>query len=306
MQRLGGLVPKAIEKLKAGKNLEFYRLKEAWLSAVGPIMATQTEPKKVQGRTLYVVVGSPHWSQEISLNQRTILRRLRERLGRAPSRIVCWVGQPHLHLDPATEPAADAEPLPWADWPIPESRRRAIEATVSSLDEVELQTKLRRLLELSVQRELYLVAQGRLPCSMCGDLYEPDRELCPECLKQRTEDRDRAVLRLLSKRPWLTGRDLQEMAPSLTRQEVLNLRKTLHTDWITQAWQRTEGADGAELDPLFDATFAQLLEGIAMLRCSLQREQLEPRHLLFALGKRLGNGYLRFQRRQRDGAPPAE
>lgn len=306
MQRLGGLVPKAVEKLKAGKNLEFYRLKEAWLSAVGPIMATQTEPKKVQGRTLYVVVGSPHWSQEISLNQRTILRRLRQRLGRAPSKIVCWVGQPHLHLDPTVEPSPKDEPLPWNDWPIPESRRQAIEATVATLSEEELQSKLRRLLELSVQRELYLLAQGRLPCPLCGDLYEPHDELCPECLKQRREDRDRTVLRTLAKRPWLTGRDLQEMAPSLTRQEVLNLRKTLHTDWITQAWQKSEGSDGAELDSLFDEPFAKLLEGIAMLRCSLQQEQLEPRHLLFALGKRLGNGYLRFRRLQRSTAPPAE
>ena len=96
MQSMGRYVNEAVKALRAQKAVEFYRLKEAWISAVGPVLAGQAEPTRIRGSVLHVTVSSPAWSQEIGMQQRLILARLREQLRDAPNKIQCWVGQPHV------------------------------------------------------------------------------------------------------------------------------------------------------------------------------------------------------------------
>ena len=90
----------SVKSLKADKAVKLHRLKTAWLSAVGTFMGTQTEPTKIQGDTLFLIVSSPAWAQEIKLQQRLILRNLAKALkDNPPKKIVCWVGQPHTRKE---------------------------------------------------------------------------------------------------------------------------------------------------------------------------------------------------------------
>lgn len=287
-----------VKSLKAEKAIELHRLREAWLDAVGPLIAGQAEPSRVQGKTLYVVVSSPHWNQEISLQQRLILQRLRASLNQPLKKIVCWVGQPHRVLKARPLEVSSDDEAPWLKLEIPPERRERLEKELAIVTDESTRAKLRSVRELAIKRELYYLAQGLLPCPSCGVLRDPSQELCPTCRREKSEEGERAVLRALARSPWLTARDLQDRFSGLTRATALRLRKQLRTNFLQQAWSLAAGLEGDELVPLIDAKFARLLKRITMLSCSLREEALTPRHYHYALGRRLARGLLEAEKSQ--------
>lgn len=295
MQRLGRFMSSSVKSLKADKAVRLHRLKSAWLKAVGTFMGTQTEPVKIQKDILFLVVSSPAWAQEIKLQQRLILKNLAKALQEKPlHKIVCWVGQPHTRQESTkTEVAKDeSDFVPWKDVPIPADREAAIEETVSSLDDDGMREKLRKLLQLSVRREIYLVAQGQLPCPICGNFRPPEEDLCRDCRRERKERFERSVMRLLVSKPWLSAEDIEDRTGLRNRQKFLTIRKKLLGNLMLSAWQRTSGLKGEELQQSMDSPLRSLLLDITMLRCSLPFNLLQPKHFYFALGKRLAHGYL--------------
>lgn len=295
MQSMGRYVNEAVKALRAQKAIEFYRLKEAWMSAVGPILAGQAEPTRIRGSVLHVTVSSPAWSQEIGMQQRLILARLREHLREAPSKIVCWVGQPHLvgrRSGGGKGLPASEEGVPWAELVIPPHRMAKIEATLSELNDEGQRLKLRPLMELAVRRELYFLEQGLLPCPLCGTMRPPDHDSCDGCERERVEQAERRILRLLVKKPWIKLRDVMDLAPWAGRARIVRLKKQLLGNLIMQAWQLSEGKEGDALVALMTPRYRRLLIQITMLRCALPKTSLKARHFVYALGKRLGEAFL--------------
>lgn len=294
MQPLGSFLRKSISGLKADRALELHRLKAAWLEAVGPFIGSQTQPVKVKGDTLCLVVSSPVWAQEIKLQQRTILEKLRRSLPDIfLKNLVCWVGEPHAII-PAEEPDPEApeESVPWKDLSIPQEREDKIEATLADLTDEGLKDKMRRLMRLSVQREIYLLNEGQLPCPMCGQLRPAEEPLCAPCRRERLDDIERKVMRLLNHKPWLSAKDIFEQTPLQDRATYLTIRKRLLGNLMLSAWQRTDGLSGQDLIDSMDPELRQLLLEITMLKCGLAPHQLQPKHFYYALGKRLADGYL--------------
>lgn len=294
MLALGRYVNDAIRNLNAGKAIEFHRLREAWLQAVGPILAGQAEPTRVRGAILYVTVSSPAWSQEIQMQQRLILDRLKERLGRAPTKIVCWVGQPHAVVGPPSKSRGPAqeEAAPWVTVPIPSDRQARIESTLAELRDEGQRAKLRGLLELAVRRELYYLEQGQLPCPVCGSMRPIEEESCPTCRREKMEEAERKLMRVMARKPWLKIRDLQDIAPWAGRSQILRLRKALHSDLLRQAWQLAEGLEGEELTKKMTPEFQRLLVQVTMLRCYLPESSLRAFHFHHGIGKRMAAAYL--------------
>lgn len=297
MRKAGQFMKGVVKSLKAEKAIELHRLREAWMEAVGPLLAGQAEPSRIQGKTLYVVVSSPHWNQEISMQQKLILQRLRSSLNRPLKKIVCWVGQPHQRRGPAsTGPITQEEEAPWLQVEIPEKRRQRMEEELAGIQDEQMRGRIRKLRQLAIQRELYLLAQGMLPCPICGVLREPTLKMCDDCRREKTEDGEREVLRALARRPWLTVKDLQDRFSGLTRAVALRLRKQLRTNLLGQAWAKAAGLEGEELTRLIDQEFAQLLRKITMLSCSLREDSLTPRHFHYALGRRLASSLLEAEK----------
>jgi predicted nucleic acid-binding Zn ribbon protein len=52
-----------------------------WDAAVGPIIAKNAQPVRVDRGVLVAIVSSPVWAQELSLKKETIIGRLNDRLG---------------------------------------------------------------------------------------------------------------------------------------------------------------------------------------------------------------------------------
>lgn len=293
MRALGSYVDEAVRSLKADKAIEIHRLKDAWLKAVGPILASQSEPTKIRGAVLYVTVSSPAWSQEIQFQQKLILGRLKTMLRSSPTKIACWVGEPHVAPVQSKQSSAknEREVVPWFDVAVPEARQAVIETHVAGLEDDGIRAKVRALMELSVKREIYLLEKGLLPCPICGSMRDPELEICEECYRERMLRAERRILQAFAKRPWLKVRDIQDSAPWAGRALVIRLKKLLRTDLLQQAWQLAEGTEGGELSAKMTPAFRKLLLDITMLTCSLPEDSLKPRHFGYALGKRLAQGY---------------
>lgn len=293
MLRFGRYVHDAVKGLNAQKAVEFHQLKEAWYRAVGPVLAGQAEPTRLRGGVLHVTVSSPAWSQEIQMQQRLILQRLKKSMARPPSKIACWVGQPHT-APPEKERQAPSQEsqVPWASLTIPEHRQEGIETALAALSEPEQREKLRPLLELAVRRELYFLSRGYLPCPECGQMRPLDHDSCDVCHAERMALAENKLLRLMARKPWLKIRDLQDTAPWANRSQILRLRKLLHSNLLMQAWQLSEGTEGEELEKKMNPKLQQLLLDVTMLRCYLPESSLRPHHFQNALGKRLSRAFL--------------
>lgn len=305
MFSVGRYVDQAVKSLNAQKAVDFHRLREAWLDAVGPLIAGQAEPTRIRGGVLHVTVSSPAWSQEIQMQQRLILSRLRERLSNPPSKIACWVGQPHAA--PAARGGGPAKPQqerpPWASTPIPQHRQERIEATLAELSEPAQRDKLRPLIEIAVRRELYYLGLGQLPCPQCGAMRAAEVDYCDRCVAEHQAAAENRLMRVMAKKPWMKIRDLQDIAPWAHRGHILRLRKALHSNLLMQAWQLSEGLEGEALTAKMTPDYRRLLVGITMLRCYVPPASLRPFHFTHALGKRLGGAYLAKEKEER--APEA-
>ena len=302
MQSMGRYVDEAVKALKAQKAIEFHRLKEAWLDAVGPILAGQAEPTRIRGSVLHVTVSSPAWSQEINLQHRLILARLKQTLKQAPTKITCWVGQPHTaptRRDDRARAETTEEQVPWAKVAIPEHRQAAIETTLSELHEEAQRAKIRPLLELAVKRELYFLEQGQLPCPICGTMRPAEHDSCDDCERERVEQAERRILRLLARKPWIKLRDVMDLAPWAGRARIVRLKKQLLANLLMQAWQLSEGDEGEALVARMTPEYRRLLIDITMLKCALPKTSLKARHFVYSLGKRLGEAFLESYKQKR-------
>ena len=294
MKKVGNFVNSTLKSLRAEKAVELHQLKRAWLNAVGPFLGSQTEPVRIKAYTLFLVVSSSMWAQEINLQQKTILNKLKPHLKGFPPlrKLVCFVGEPHKREVKPEHIAEAEESVPWTEVTVPPDRLKRIEEHLSQVEDEKLRDKLRKLMTLSVQREIYFVGQGQLPCPLCGNFRDPAFDICQNCEREREEERERKVMRLMAQKPWLSAQDLADRTHLPDRSTFQRIRKKLLGNWMLQAWQQTSGLEGRDLIPVMTDEFKALLMDITMLRCNLPAHSLQPRHFYFALGKRLAGGYL--------------
>ncbi|MBW2146416.1 MAG: DUF721 domain-containing protein [Deltaproteobacteria bacterium] len=153
-QSLADVLEKSSKRLKFTQHVREYRLRVAWMKAVGRTIAQHAQPARITGGVLTLDVDSPVWVQELKLMAPEILSRLRRYpAGRSVDKIRFRIGtvepiemlSPELperlsgvELDPDTLIQLDRLCAPVAD-----SDLRGIIRRV-----VEKDAKLRRLREI--------------------------------------------------------------------------------------------------------------------------------------------------------------
>ena len=81
-RRLAGVLDGVVSRLGLRRDLDDYRVFEAWERVVGPQIARNAQPTRLDAKRLVVTVKSPVWMQEISLLREQIRRQLNEWMGR--------------------------------------------------------------------------------------------------------------------------------------------------------------------------------------------------------------------------------
>ncbi len=112
--RLGSVLENVVARLGLDRNLDDYRLWQAWDEVVGPAVARNAQPVRIDSRRLVVAVRNNVWMQELSLLRDHLCERLNEWMGRdIVGEIFLVVGkiEPPSRVDPSTQPMrANAPP----------------------------------------------------------------------------------------------------------------------------------------------------------------------------------------------------
>ncbi len=102
-RRLRDVLQKVVARLGLERDVEDYRLWQAWDEVVGPDVARNAQPAALNGRRLVVTVRNNVWMQELSLLREELCRRLNQWMGRhVVSEIFLVVGR----LEPPTNQSA--------------------------------------------------------------------------------------------------------------------------------------------------------------------------------------------------------
>lgn len=74
---VGELLQSVLKNTPAvAKKVQQYQLWNQWAEAVGPQVAAQAWPARMQGTTLVVAATSPSWVQELSMLRSDLLRKV--------------------------------------------------------------------------------------------------------------------------------------------------------------------------------------------------------------------------------------
>ena len=79
--RVSDILGSILKERGWNRILREHRVFGEWASAVGPVIAKNARPMRIDRGILVAVVSSPIWTQELSQMKETIIRRLNDRLG---------------------------------------------------------------------------------------------------------------------------------------------------------------------------------------------------------------------------------
>ncbi len=286
LQRLSSSLRQAADDLHFSKGLRRGRLLEAWVEAVGPLLAHQVAPADIQGETLHLICTSPTWSQEILLHQKAILDRLNRLLGDPPvRRLRCRIGRFQPHPNPPS-PVRE-ERYAWDQVVLDEETSERIERLVAEIRDPALAERLKRLMIQTERRRLVAFRSGAIRCASCG--MPTPQSPCRSCRREAQALRRQTLERRLAGSPWLTRSDLLEDFPDLRPEDFLEIKTRLRSRLEQAAWAGMRALpQGA---PLPDSLRADLVE-LVMLTTGLPAHRLDTRHVRHALCPTLARAYL--------------
>ena len=130
-----------IDRLAFRERLREHAVWNVWAEVVGPLLASRTEPLRIEDGKLFVRVANSTWMQELQFLKDEIRNRLNHRLGAQIVReifLVMGAGKRHKRKDP--DPKSH---------PVDES---AIGALVPAIGHPEIEAAVRRLARARARR----------------------------------------------------------------------------------------------------------------------------------------------------------
>jgi len=81
-KKLGGVLETVVSRLGLRRDLDDYRIFEAWERVVGEQIARNAQPVRLDAKRLVINVKSAVWMQELALLREDIRQRINEWMGR--------------------------------------------------------------------------------------------------------------------------------------------------------------------------------------------------------------------------------
>jgi hypothetical protein len=287
---LGRSLAPAVEELGATQKLARYQIQACWPELVGPRLAPHCSPQKIQGRMLWLRVRAPVWAQEIMLLQDTILNALSKRFPRLRlEQLRCQVGVVVATLgEPPVPVAEDLSAIV-----LPRSVEYRLERLAAEVEDEGLRESFLRAMRQKERKDMWLRSQGAGPCLVCGALQ--DRRLCLGCRQERGRERRRQLFQLIGRQPWISYAEAQMHLKALRQSEFHTARRQLLSLFLLNYYRERDLLVAGQALP--GGLRNQMLQ-ICMLSAQTPWDQLQDRHVRYALGKTWGTAYLE------DKAPP--
>ena len=147
LQSIGEILFKALKRRGMASKLEENALLKFWPKAVGPQIASQTQPDCLKGGTLFVKTTSSVWVQQLHFMKEEIRQKLNELSGKeAIKEIRFSVGHK------LAQAQAEANNPVTKKIVLKERDKRMIAETTAALNDPELAAILKRVMQVEISR----------------------------------------------------------------------------------------------------------------------------------------------------------
>lgn len=142
--KVGDLLPGLAKKNGWSTVVEVHRLKAAWASVVGEMVAAHTTPEKISGRRLMVLVDSSPWLVQLGFYKKDLLRKVNDLLGGG------LVGDVFFRVGKVKQNPARRIKKP--RMAVPEAVRKKVEAYAGEVRDEGVRDALRKLILSDLRR----------------------------------------------------------------------------------------------------------------------------------------------------------
>jgi len=242
----------------------------AWAAIVGSQVAQHSRPLAINGNTLVILTRSNAWTHQLSFMSRQVLQALAHY---APAVRVEKVRFRVGRVAAATSPQARSDVKRSAGSPKADLRPAA-----QTLAEVI--ARFRDDVKSSQQAK---ASSGWKPCLRCGVPMENGKaRCCIPCTQGETEQRHRAVARLLFEAPWLGFAGIAALVEGLTERDYRVVRLKVLRRW----WETLTRAERAgRLSP--NGRERLIASSYVILKSGLDPERIVPAVVRNLLGDAL-------------------
>jgi len=144
----GFLLGGALSSIEQANLLNYALMERKWADIVGERLARVSRPGELSRRNLLIWVKEPVWADSMSYLKTEIIEKINRVIGKSIVDSIKTVYK--RDFEPATTPAAKAEPEEVDERVIPPEILASIEKTLEQTDDSELRAALKRVMLKSV------------------------------------------------------------------------------------------------------------------------------------------------------------
>ena len=149
LQQIGDILQRALKKRQIPLQIDDRRLREAWVQAVGPRIAAQTQPDAIKRTVLFVKVANSVWMQQLHFMKREILEKFNHLRPDNPVKDIFFA------IGKVTVPVTEKKDLFFIADQTPALKTRdkkMIEKSLAAIADQELQDVLKRVMTKEITR----------------------------------------------------------------------------------------------------------------------------------------------------------
>jgi hypothetical protein len=240
----------------------------AWPELVGPDIARNTQPVRIDADALVVATRSAPWSEQLSFLAERIVAYLVENFG------LTEVKRLRFKVGMRTRRASQHGT---ATRRVSKIGKGLAQQPAASLEEA-----IARFRAAITRNERAKLAEGAKYCSGCAAVIPAGRTMCAACANSAARERERLVSRLLFEVPWLGYAGIAALVDGLQRDEYDAIRTKLLAQWWS-ILERTRR--GGSVSP--DARERLVASSYVIVKSGLEPEEIAPATMRNLLGDEL-------------------
>lgn len=143
LMRLGDFLPGILKKKRIYIDLESKEIRDAWDDAVGPMIASNTNPCRLKNGTLFVKVSTSTWMQQLQFMKREIMEKVNSAFKAEQIKNIYFsIGEMSVRLPEKKKDDISVS----GQHALKERDKRMIKENLSSVDDKELKDILKKVM----------------------------------------------------------------------------------------------------------------------------------------------------------------
>ncbi|SEM72902.1 Protein of unknown function [Syntrophus gentianae] len=161
LEPLGQVLQKALKRRHAPIDLEEKRILALWDKAVGPQIAAQTRPSRIKGKTLFVIVSTSVWMQQLHYLKPNIIKQFNSLAQKGEIRNI-YFSLGRIDASPFLPPAPSSTPSRDVSWILNKRDSQMIADCTKNISDEELREIVKGVMTKEITRRR-MTESGKVP-----------------------------------------------------------------------------------------------------------------------------------------------